>query len=95
MAQRCAQGNIAVTYSCSGEQVDLSNEKCEADGCETFASFGYPGGRRVRCSLHRLTDMVRNAASEIINYSFHKQCIVHAVIGSLCNGAHAAQQVQL
>ena len=91
------QGSIAVTQSCPGKQVDLSNPKCEADGCQTSASFGYTGGRCVRCSLHRLSDMVCQAAftqtPQIRDCS--DQCTLHEVVACLCGRGRAVQQDKL
>ena len=34
------------------------SRRCEQDGCRKQPSFGYPGGRPVRCATHRLKNMV-------------------------------------
>ena len=34
------------------------SRRCEQDGCRKQPSFGYPGGRPVRCATHRLEKMV-------------------------------------
>ena len=41
-----------------GLQEDIVSRKCEQDGCRKFATFGYPGGSRLRCRVHRLEGMV-------------------------------------
>ena len=38
--------------------------RCEDDGCRKSASFGYPGGRRVRCGTNKLAKMVRAFLTE-------------------------------
>lgn len=43
-------------------QEDMINTKCEAVGCKVRAVYGYPGGPRARCRLHRLEDMVGKVA---------------------------------
>ena len=39
-------------------QENIRNPVCGKDGCHKQASYGYPGGRRVRCAPHRLNNMV-------------------------------------
>ena len=42
----------------SGWQVNLTQPRCEAGGCQKIAYYGYPGGTAVFCRAHRLEDMV-------------------------------------
>ena len=58
----CEHGVHATHCANSLSQVSFQARKCEEDGCQQFASFGYPGGRPVRCGTHRLSDMVGRAA---------------------------------
>ena len=44
-------------------QENIKLRRCEEDGCHITASFGYPGGQRMRCATHRLEGMVGTAAS--------------------------------
>ena len=62
MTWLCEHGVQATYCTSSLLQVNLQARKCEEYGCQKFASFGYPGGRPVRCGTHRLSDMVGRAA---------------------------------
>ena len=51
-------------------QVDVKSPRCEGEGCELFAHYGYPGEAQLgrpnykrlrRCSQHILPGMVRAA----------------------------------
>ena len=41
-----------------GMQEDVISPRCDEDGCRKVATFGHPGGRRARCNMHKLEDMV-------------------------------------
>ena len=57
--------NVVHVACCTSSllQVNLKDGKCEEGGCQKLPSFGYPGGRPVRCGTHRLTGMVGRAAA--------------------------------
>lgn len=68
-AARDATGGCARTW-CTWHAVlavflqeDVTHRRCEEDGCQTQASFGYPGGPRARCRTHALESMVRRRAA--------------------------------
>ena len=55
---------VHATYRTScALQVSLITRNCEEGSCQKAASFGYPGGRPVRCGTHQLTGMVGRAAA--------------------------------
>ena len=39
-------------------QVNLVSKRCDEPGCNTLASFGFPGGERQFCLEHKSADMV-------------------------------------
>ena len=71
------------------------SRRCEQDGCRKQPSFGYPGGRPVRCATHRLAGMVSLCCSwQCAQQKPHWGLHVHRVRRSkrLCGAAGGCRE---
>ena len=80
--QQCLQDGV----HCTCLQVDVVSKRCQGPGCQTRASFGFPGGKVQFCEKHKSADMVcyRYTCLLVILYK------LHCIISSACKMVYTA-----